>query len=179
MTATSQSGAQFARRKPVIQGRSAEKIPNRSPTTASGREPVATNGCFGDVETGRRRSEHRAALEKPEGPLWVETTPWRTAAYRHRTFKVGFLAMNFKGRRLLGILDRASSLRDRENTHYGPSGTDFAGCTPPPDARRVSLRQHAPDYPRAAAAPPYAGPSQFSTRARPTHSPQPRALVLF
>ena len=36
-----------------------------------GREPVATNGCFGDVETEKRRSERRAALEKPEGLQWV------------------------------------------------------------------------------------------------------------
>jgi len=38
VAATSQSGAQVARRKPVIQGRPAEKILSRSPTTAPGRE---------------------------------------------------------------------------------------------------------------------------------------------
>ena len=30
--------------------------------------------------------------------LRVELTPWRTAAYGHRTFNVGFVAMNPKGR---------------------------------------------------------------------------------
>jgi hypothetical protein len=38
LAATSQSRAQVARRKPVTQGRPAEQIPSRSPTTASGRE---------------------------------------------------------------------------------------------------------------------------------------------
>lgn len=36
-----------------------------------GRVPVATNGCFKDAEPERRRSERWAALEKPDGRVWV------------------------------------------------------------------------------------------------------------
>jgi hypothetical protein len=40
-------------------------------TTGSGRVLVATNGCFGDVEPEGSRLERRAALEKPDGRVWV------------------------------------------------------------------------------------------------------------
>jgi len=39
--------------------------------TASGRELAATNGCFGDVEPIRSRTERWAGSERPEGPLRV------------------------------------------------------------------------------------------------------------
>ena len=47
--------------------------------TASGRELISTNGCFGDVEPEKSRSERRAALGKPEGPLWVAYRYWLAA----------------------------------------------------------------------------------------------------
>jgi hypothetical protein len=56
---------QVIRRKPVIQGRPAEQILSRLPTTASGRELISTNDCFGDVEPERSRLERRPAFEKP------------------------------------------------------------------------------------------------------------------
>jgi hypothetical protein len=40
----------------------------------------------------------RTSIWIPEYPLRVEMTHCRTAAYGHRTFNVGFLAMNPKGR---------------------------------------------------------------------------------
>ena len=39
---------------------------------ACGRVPVATNGCFVDAELERGRSERRAALQKPDGRVWVD-----------------------------------------------------------------------------------------------------------
>ena len=41
----------------------------------TGRVPVATNDCFVDVELERGRSEPRAALEKTDGRVWVESDP--------------------------------------------------------------------------------------------------------
>jgi len=49
---------QAIRRKPVIQSGPAEKIPSRSPTTASGRKLMAANGCFGDAEPKGSRAAH-------------------------------------------------------------------------------------------------------------------------
>ena len=69
---------------------------------------------------------------------------------------------------LLEILDRASSLKDRENTHSGPSGTDGAGGTPSTDARRASPRRSAPNYQSPVPAPADAGRLQSSTRTSPT-----------
>ncbi len=48
-------------------------------TTASGRNLVATNGSFEDVEPVRTRSERRAVLERPEGRLWVGSGSSRRA----------------------------------------------------------------------------------------------------
>jgi hypothetical protein len=39
--------------------------------SASGRELISTNDCFGDVEPERSRLERRPAFEKPEGLLRV------------------------------------------------------------------------------------------------------------
>jgi hypothetical protein len=47
--------------------------------TAPGRELKSTNGCLEDVETGRRWSQRRAALERTEGPLWVGSGSSRRA----------------------------------------------------------------------------------------------------
>lgn len=47
--------------------------------TGIGRELISTNGCFGDVEPEKSRSERRAALGKPEGPLWVAYRYWLAA----------------------------------------------------------------------------------------------------
>jgi len=59
--------------------------------TASGRELVAMNGCFGDVEPIRSRPERRSALESSEGALRVACRCLRPDVDRplcvaHRTF---------------------------------------------------------------------------------------------
>ena len=58
---------------------------------------------------------------------------------------------------MLGVSDRASSLKDRDNTHLGPSGIYLVGSTPSTDACRASPRRSAPDNASAAPAPAGAG----------------------
>ncbi len=43
----------------------------RSRASATGRLPVATNGCFVEAGPDRRRSEHGAVLESSGRRLWV------------------------------------------------------------------------------------------------------------
>lgn len=43
--------------------------------TAPGRPPVPTSGCFVAAKRKVRRARHRAALEKPEGRVWVGSDP--------------------------------------------------------------------------------------------------------
>jgi len=69
-----------------------------APASASGRVPVATNGCFAGAEPKRGRSEHRAALEKADGRVWVEMTRPRATASKHRTSDVSFPAASPRGR---------------------------------------------------------------------------------
>jgi hypothetical protein len=68
---------------------------------------------------------------------------------------------------MLGILDRASSLKDPENTFSGPSPTDREGGAPSTEARRTSPQRPAPDDASAAPARAGAGLSQSCTRDRP------------
>ena len=70
-------------------------------------------------------------------------------------------------RELLGILDRASSLKHRQNTHSGSSPTDYEGCAPSTDAHLTSPQRPAPDDALAVPAPASAGLSQSCTRDRP------------
>ena len=68
---------------------------------------------------------------------------------------------------MLGILDRASSLKDRENTRLGSSPTDYEGSAPSTHAHRTSPQRPAPDDASAARARAGAGLSQSCTRDRP------------
>ena len=77
------------------------------------------------------------------------------------------LSVDLMAQLLLGILDRASSLKDRENTHLGSSPTDYEGGAPSTDAHRTSPQRPAPDDASAAPAPAGVGLSQSSTRDRP------------
>jgi hypothetical protein len=65
---------------------------------------------------------------------------------------------------LLGILDGANSLKDRENTNSGASPTDCSGVTPSTDASRASHQRPAPDDGSAGPVPAGAEPSPSSTR---------------
>ena len=52
----------------------------------------------GRAVVGRGLTTPGSASDACRRRLRVEMTPWRTAAYGHRTFNVGFLAMNPRGR---------------------------------------------------------------------------------
>ena len=85
---------QTRRRIPVVQLLAEATTGRAGRPTGSGRIKVATNACILEAKPARGRSEHQAAMGKPDRQVRIETTRPRTAASRHRSFKVGYPAMN-------------------------------------------------------------------------------------
>jgi hypothetical protein len=108
-----------------------------------------------------------SALPPPSGAESHIGRTWPTACKGFYRAGCTLLKPTASRRELLGILDRASSLKDRENTHLGSSPTDYEGGAPSTHAHRTSPQRPAPDDASAVPAPAGAGLSLTSTRDRP------------
>ena len=122
------------------------------------------------VRTARVCSTHRRRLYIVD-QLLRHPIPSLTEPHLLGCLRIFWRAVNRPGsadaaaavmRLVLGILDRASSLKDCENVHSSPSGIDCLGSTPQTDARRASPQRPAPDDASAGTAPAGAGLSLSS-----------------